>query len=133
MEQGPVAAILEIPTAIALGCVAVQFRSALPRLATQVKRRAFPPPPMPEGRPIELIAMDARRLRRRFRYPPPGLRFAKYEGLRRAYDAVLAEGCSALGHAHLFDLLPPGTERDVERERVEDLLDEYGFHLQDVS
>ncbi|GCD92019.1 hypothetical protein [Nocardioides sp. LS1] len=89
--------------------------------------------PEPAGRPIELIAVDARRLRVRYRYPPRGLRFAKYEGLRCAYDAVLAEACRALGHEHLFDVLPPGSERDAERYRIELLLDDFGFHLDDAA
>ena len=133
MEHGPDPGILELVAAIALVCVVVRRRGALRALVVGAVRRVFPPPPEPAGRPIELIARDARRLRLRFRYPPPGLRFAKYEGLRRAYDAVLAEGCRAIGREHLLDVLRPGHERDAERERVESVLDEYGFHLQDVA
>jgi hypothetical protein len=78
--------------------------------------------PRPQGRPLELIASDARRLGSRFANPPRGAAFAKLEGLRRAYDHVLGEACSALGVDHLLAVLPPGDELDAERARVEGLL-----------
>ena len=92
---------------------------------------AAPPQPQPLGRPIELIARDARRLGQRFRSEPPGLSFAKFEGLRRAYDDVLAESCRALGIENLLSDLRPGTERDAERLRVEYLLTQAGWRLED--
>lgn len=93
-----------------------------------VRRRG----PEPSGRPIELVAEDVRRLGARFRHPPPGLRFAKYEGLRRAYDQVLAEACGALGLAQLLGVLPPGEELDAERVRVEGLLDAAGLRTRTI-
>ena len=89
-----------------------------------------PPQPQPVGRPIELIARDARRLGQRFRSEPPGLSFAKFEGLRRAYDDVLAESCRALGLEDLLSSLPPGTQRDAERLRIEYLLAQAGWRLE---
>ncbi|MFC4787045.1 hypothetical protein ACT8ZV_21395 [Nocardioides sp. MAHUQ-72] len=133
MEQDPVPGILELLAVIALVGVVVSRRSLLLALAVRVRRRVLPTPVRPAGRPIEVIAADARRLRRRFECPPPGLRFAKYEGIRRAYDAVLGEGCLAVGGEHLLDVLRPGLAHDAERARVEELLDAYGFHLQDVA
>jgi hypothetical protein len=85
--------------------------------------------PRATSRPIEVIARDVRRLHRRFRNPPRGIAFAKYEGLRRAYDKVLAEGCVALGLTHLLEVLPPGEELDAERDRVEGLLLEAGLQI----
>ena len=76
----------------------------------------------PLGRPLELIASDARRLGSRLQNPPRGSSFAKLEGVRRAYDHVLVEGCAALSVDHLLQVLPPGDELDVERSRVEGLL-----------
>lgn len=90
-----------------------------------------PPQPQPLGRPIELIARAARRLGQWFRSEPSGLSFAKFEGLRRAYDDVLAESCRALGIEDLLSDLPPGPGRDVERLRVEYLLAQAGWRLED--
>ena len=48
---------------------------------------------------------------------------------RRAYDGVLAECCAALELTHLLGVLPPGPELDVERARVEGLLEDSGLTL----
>ena len=138
MDQGVTAGVVEWLVAIAVinataGVVLYQreIRSLLRRSA----RRWLPHrrPPEPVGRPIERIAADARRLGPRFRHPPPGVSFARFEGTRRAYDDVLAEGCRALGLEHLFTVLPPGSERDAERTRVERVLHAYGFQLIDAA
>jgi hypothetical protein len=88
-------------------------------------RRTRPPAPVPLHRPIEQVGPDVRRLREAFHRR--GMRFAKYEGCRQAYDAVLAEAAEILEIDHLLRLLPPGDERDRERDRVEDLLDQAGL------
>jgi hypothetical protein len=119
---------------------------ALVALATRVGRRrhwverlgdrieaARSGPPAPSGRPIEAIARDAQRLGLAFRYAPPTLSFARFEGMRRAYDSVLAEACRALDVAHLLEVLPPGPELDRERQRVESLLDWAGLRLDDAA
>jgi hypothetical protein len=100
--------------------------------ATRLGRRR-PPPPRPLGRPIELIARDAQRLGLRFRYVPAGASFAKFEGRRLAYDDVLAEACRSLGIEHLLKVLPPGPELDIERLRVEAVLERAGLRLDDVA
>ena len=89
--------------------------------------------PRPQGRPLELIASDARRLGSRFANPPRGAAFAKLEGLRRAYDHVLGEACSALGVDHLLAVLPPGDELDAERARVEGLLWLAGLRIDETA
>jgi len=86
-------------------------------------------PTRPETRPIEELAVAARRLGGRFHEPPAGLRFAKAEALRQAYDAVLAEACAALGIVTLLGVLPPGAELDAERARVEWALETAGLEL----
>ena len=86
-------------------------------------------PRTPQTRPIEDLAVQARRLGRRFHEPPAGQRFAKAEGLRQAYDAVLTEACAALGVTHLLMVLPPGSDLDVERTRVEWALEVAGLEL----
>ena len=106
-----------------------------PRLLRLLQRlRLLPPPaPVPRGRPIEAIARDAWRIGVRFYQPGDGLRFVKIEGIRRAYDEVLAEACDALGVEHLLRVLPPGRERDIERHRVEWVLHQSGLDLPDAA
>ncbi len=81
------------------------------------------------GRPLEQIAVDARRLSVWYRTCPRGQSFAKYEAHRRAYDDVLAEACAALGVDHLLGVLEPGGELDAERSRVEGRLEAAGLEL----
>ena len=83
----------------------------------------------PSGRPIEIIAADVRRLGVRFHSLNPRASFAKSDGVRRAYDGVLAECCAALELTHLLTVLAPGPELDAERARVEGLLEDSGLTL----
>ena len=78
-------------------------------------------------RPLPRLAHDVDRLALAFHRE--GLRFAKYEGVRIAYDGVLAEACDVLELPHLLAVLPPGPERDGERTRVEALLRRAGWHV----
>ena len=89
--------------------------------------------PQPLGRPLELIACDARRLGHRFRHPPRGTSFAKLEASRRAYEHVLGEACTAMGVEHLLAVLPPGDELDAERARVEGLLWLAGMRIDEAA
>ena len=82
-------------------------------------------PVVPLRRPIEQVAADVRRLRAAF--GQQGLRFAKWEGTRQAYDAALAEAADTLEVDHLLALLPPGVDRDHERVRVERMLEDAGL------
>lgn len=93
--------------------------------------RSVPPPVL--GRPIENIARDVIRLGHSFRYVPPGLSFARFEGCRRAYDLVLSEACQALDVDHLLGVLSPGPELDAERDRVESKLWLAGLRLDDAA
>jgi hypothetical protein len=88
---------------------------------------------VPEHRPIEVIAREARRLGHRFRETRHGVSFVKSEAVRRAYDGVLAEACDALGLPHLLAVLGDGSELDVERQRVERLLHIWGLELDDAA
>ena len=81
----------------------------------------------PLRRPVEQIGADVRRLHEAFHRD--GMRFAKWEGCRLAYDAVLTEAAETLELDHLMTLLPPGAERDLERERIEGLLEAAGLLL----
>jgi len=80
---------------------------------------------VPLHRPIEDVGADLRRLHASFHRE--GLRFAKYEGCRQAYDRVLAEAADMVELTHLLAVLPPGPERDRERERVERVLEDVGL------
>ena len=77
-----------------------------------------PEQPRPVGRPIELIASDARRLSSSFRRVPDDVSFARFEGRRRAYDDVLVEACRAVGVEHRLQVLPPGPDLDRGRCRA---------------
>ena len=96
-------------------------------------RALRPSPPQPPGRPIEEIARDAYRLGHTFRYLPPRISFARFEGCRRAYDLVLAEACRALEVDHLLGVLPPSPELDAERQRVEVMLGFAGLSIDDAA
>jgi hypothetical protein len=100
----------------------------LDRLLLRCGLRA--PAPEPTGRPLEDVAADVRRLAQRFRCPAEGARFAKVEGYRRAYDNVLLEACGVLAVTTLIGVLPPGTELDHERTRVEEVLDAAGLSVE---
>jgi hypothetical protein len=76
-------------------------------------------------RPIEQVGADLNRLHATFHRG--GMRFAKYEGCRQAYDRVLAEAAEMAGVPHLLGVLDPGSELDHERERVELLLRRHGL------
>jgi len=80
---------------------------------------------VPLHRPIEKVGADLNRLHVAFHRG--GMRFAKYEGCRQAYDRVLAEAADMAGIAHLLGVLSPGSELDHERERVEVLLRGHGL------
>jgi hypothetical protein len=85
--------------------------------------------PEPTHRPIEELAGRARVLSARYHHPAAGTRHAKVEGIRLAYDAVLSDLCDSLSVAHLLGVLPPGSELDSERRRVEQRLELAGLDL----
>ena len=90
-------------------------------------------PPVPTGRPIQLIARDAHRLGHQLRDLPPGASFARFEARRQAYDIVLVEACAALEIENLIGVLPAGPELDTERQRVEGALGLAGLRLGDAA
>ena len=109
--------------------VPVRFRGRPRRRPHRLHLRRRPPEP--PGRPLEVIASDARRLAPRALHPPRGTSRAKIIALCYAYDHVLAEACTALGIEHLLGVLEPGDERDAERLRVEGLLWLAGLRIDD--
>lgn len=104
----------------------------LGRCLAWARRRTAGKAELPAGRPIERIAVDARRLGRQLRHADDGRSQARIVAIRRSYDDVLAEGCRALGFAHLLGVLVDGDDLDVERRRVEVVLLGAGMILEDV-
>ena len=98
---------------------------AVARLVRRIGRRPDAEVVPLRRRPIEQVGADLRRLHAAFHRG--GMRFAKYEGCRQAYDGVLGEAAEMAGITHLLGLLPPGQELDRERERVEALLELHGL------
>jgi hypothetical protein len=86
-----------------------------------------PAPPVPSGAPIERIAADARRIRAQIRHAPAGIPVAKLRGWHEAYDDVLVAACHALDLEQRLAVLPEGAEHDMERERVERMLERTGL------
>jgi hypothetical protein len=117
-------------TRVALACCfgdIVEWRSVrlTAALVRRIGRRRAGAQVVAIRRPIEQVGADLNRLHATFHRG--GMRFAKYEGCRQAYDRVLAEAADMAGTAHLLGVLTPGSELDHERERVEALLRHHGL------
>jgi len=85
--------------------------------------------PAPTGRPIEILAADARRLRRACTLVPSGAPMARRRGVVLAYEDVLVEAARSLGIDHGLRNLPLGPVRDLERLRLEASLEASGLRL----
>ena len=109
--------------------VAPRLLLGSPRWVERALERMRRTPPRPDRRPIEEVARHVRRLGAAYHHPPPGQRHARFEGVRRAYDDVLGQACTALGIPDVLADLPPGQERDAARLRVEYLLEQAGLVL----
>jgi hypothetical protein len=104
------------------------------KVTLRIARRLHVVPPRPEPplttRPsIERIAADLRRIRRDIVPVPPGLPVQRRHGLLEAYDDRLVDACVALDVPQTLYDLPLGPDREVERMRVEQLLEEKGLVL----
>jgi len=119
------------PATVMLGVVlgGVLYQHEVAGVALRLFRRVSPVPEPPDGPPIERIASDVRRLRTELRSLSPGLPMARRIGISRAYDDLLVGACRALDVPDTLSGLPPGTERDAERLRVEWELEEAGLRL----
>src|SRR5689334_3642111 len=89
------------------------------------------PPGPPTGPPIEKLAADLRRLRPEARSPRPGVRMAKQRGIVAAYDETLVATARALGVPTGLTQLPDGIDREAERLRLEDALEDAGLRWQE--
>ncbi len=133
------AVILGILGVVAITLVAIAFFAVLanaPRIhrALRARRqRRQQVGPLAEHRPIERVALDARRLGREVRRISPGDPRVRREGIRAAYDDVLSECCACLEVPCELGDLPSGPDRDLERARVEHLLREAGLVLGEAA
>ena len=88
-----------------------------------------PPAPKPTGPPIAVLCADLRRLRHETLHPEPGRPALRRVAALAAYDDALGDACAALGLPDSLSTLPPGTDRDAERLRVEWLLHQQGLDV----
>lgn len=88
-----------------------------------------PPPERPTGPPIDVLSGDLRRLRSEAMSPHPGRPHVRRVATLAAYDDALLDACTALGLPDTLSALPPGTDREAERLRVEWLLHERGLDV----
>lgn len=92
-------------------------------------RRHLPAPPKPAGPPIERLAADLKRLRRATLEVEPGTSRVRRDAALAAYDDTLVQACHALGLPDTLTDLPPGTDREAERLRVEAQLEAAGLRF----
>lgn len=109
-----------IPTAV---CGAFVW---LPRLARRLRRK---PRYVPSGPPIEKLAADLRRVRGVLVHYEPGTPLVRRIGTLQAYDQLLIQACRAVDVEQRIDALPPGTDLEIERLRVEQHLRDAGLAI----
>ncbi|HEY9294364.1 MAG TPA: hypothetical protein VIP98_24040 [Microlunatus sp.] len=83
------------------------------------------------GIPIERLGFDLRRLRNLIRHSEHASA-TQQAALRQAYDRVLVETCTMLDLPHRLELPSEGLERDIERLRVEAMLEGHGIVLSKI-
>jgi hypothetical protein len=116
--------------ALAAGLGLVLYLPELLDGAERLRRRwGVAVAPEPEGPAIEDVARSLRRLRPQVLMPAPGTPMARRTATLAAYDDVLLEATRALDLPDTLSGLPPGTDRDAERLRVEHLLEQAGLRL----
>lgn len=110
--------------ALRRGCRRLRARVADYRA---VRSHVTPEPAEPKGPPIEQIAADLRRLSRQ-RQGIATRSTVWFAAVQRAYDERLQQACRSLGVVeHLTGL--DGLDRDIERLRLEALLEAEGLAL----
>jgi len=82
------------------------------------------------GMPIERLGADLRRLRNQIQHSEH-CSATQQTAARQAYDRVLAEICAMLQLEHELDLPTMGLERDIERLRIEAVLEAHGIVIGD--
>jgi len=95
-------------------------------LGAHLRRRRGPQPACP---PIERVAADLRRVHQALKEFPPGTPAVRRLAARQAYDALLIQACQAVDVPHRLDALAEGVDREVERLRVEEALQDAGVRV----
>ncbi|MFL6124851.1 hypothetical protein [Actinophytocola sp.] len=85
--------------------------------------------PQPDRPPIERLAADLRRVHRALTEFPAGTPAVRRRATRQAYDALLIQACQAVDVPHRLDTISEGVDREVERLRVEEALQEAGVRV----
>lgn len=128
--------VLAVIVAAVVGSVALLgwlalwlFGSVHPRLPRLLWRRPAAAEQRPVHRPLQDVAADLRRLSRQLGRVPAGAPMARRRGLQAAYDDVLIEAAGQLELPTTLGGEVPGVARDVERLRLEAVLEDAGLAL----
>jgi hypothetical protein len=84
-----------------------------------------------EGRPIQVVAADLRRLSRQLALVPAGAPLVRWQALWAACDDVLSEAAAQLEVPHELPTTPSGMARDLERLRLLAALEGAGLVVRD--
>jgi hypothetical protein len=88
------------------------------RIHRFLERRRSARNPVPDRRPLQVVAADVRRLARSLALVPAGSPMARRRALAAAYDDVLIEAADLLEVPHELRTTPDGPARDLERLRL---------------
>lgn len=120
-------------TGVAAAIIAVVlYQATLRRWLVRAGRalHVLPPPPvLPHDPPIERLARDLRRLRAQTLHHRPGESRVRRDAALAAYDQALVEACRELDLPDTLSMVPPGTDREAERLRIEWLLAQRGLDI----
>ena len=99
-------------------------------VSRQWKRRQQARHPVPQRRPLQVVAADVRRLGRQIALVPAGAPMARRRALAAAYDDVLIEAAELLDVPNELRSTPAGPIHEVERLRLLADLEEAGLAVQ---
>src|SRR4051812_18381392 len=87
-------------------------------IVRQWQRRRAQRHPVPQRRPLQVVAADVRRLGRQIALPPAGAPMARRRALAAAYDDVLIEAAELLDVPNDLRTAPAGPIHEAERLRL---------------
>ncbi|MEC3974699.1 hypothetical protein [Amycolatopsis sp. H20-H5] len=123
----PVANVVLYALVVATPTLGFWLLLALPRLLRSAHRRFRPPAAQPDHPPIQLLAADLRRVHELLAHFGTGTPASRRTATKQAYDALLAQACSAVEIEQRLAELPEGLDRELERLRVEESLRRAGL------
>ena len=107
-----------------------RIAGALATLARRLRLLAGPTA-VPAEPPIEQVAASLRRIGRELASLPPGTTQVRRRALLLAYDDLLQTACRELAIRHDLGAPLSQWDREVERLRVEECLQEAGLQIRD--